>query len=30
MRHLRDNLSVIGAAAEDFFCRSLVSGVFAG
>jgi len=29
MRHLHDNLSVIGAAADDFFfCWSLVSGVF--
>ena len=31
MRHLHDNLSVIGAAADDFFfCWSLVSGVFLG
>lgn len=30
MRHLYDNLSVIGAAAENFFLLSLVSGVLLG
>ena len=30
MRHLHDNLSLIGAAARIFFCWSLVSGVLLG
>jgi uncharacterized membrane protein len=30
MRHLYDNLSVIGAAAEEFFLLSLVSWVLLG